>query len=98
MKFINKQAANIVLTADINIVYEANTDAQIRALTVHNPTDANIDITLSIGAQQYIAKTVTAGATEVLSQMFNQQIQKAEQLLMSGEGANVLITVVEITE
>jgi len=45
-----------------------------------------------------IKKTITAGATEVISSLFNQQLVKDEPLTMTGEGANVLITVVEITE
>ena len=45
-----------------------------------------------------VKKTITSGATEVISSLFNQQLVKDEPLTMTGEGANVLITVVEITE
>ncbi|WP_131669254.1 hypothetical protein [Psychrobacter pygoscelis] len=98
MKFINKQANNVTLVADDNTVYQTNVDAQIRALTVHNPTEANIDLVISLGDKQYVKKTVTPNATEVISQLFNQQIKKTEALTMIGEGLNVLLTVVEITE
>lgn len=98
MKFINKQAGNITLSAGDNVIYTAPTDAQIRAFTVYNPADSNIDITVKIGALQYVKKTVTAGATEIISQLFNQQIAKSEAVMMTGEGVNVLLTVVEITE
>lgn len=98
MKFNNKQGANLTLAASDNTVYQSSVEAQIRALTVHNPTAENIDVTASIGGKVYITKTVTNGATEVLGQLFNHQIKKAEALTMTGEGANVLLTVVEITE
>ena len=98
MKFINKQAAILTLIAESNEVYLPKTDAQIRALTVHNPTELPIDLVITITGLQMVKKTITAGATEVISSLFNQQLVKYEPLTMTGEGANVLITVVEITE
>ena len=98
MKLINKQAANITLAAESNTVYLPKTDAQIRALTIHNPTAEPIDLTVEVSGQAMVKKTVTSGATEVISSLFNQQLAKDEPLTMTGEGANVLITVVEITE
>lgn len=98
MKLTNKQAANVTLIAGSNVVYLPDTDAQIRAFTVHNPTAANVDITALVSGQLLIAKTVTPNATEVISSLFNQQLQKDEPMTMTGEGVNVLLTVVEITE
>lgn len=98
MKLTNKQAANITLATGSNTVYLPGTDAQIRAFTVSNPTEANIDLTVEVNGKQMVKKTVTAGATEVVSSLFNQQLVKDEPLTMTGEGANVLLTVVEITE
>ena len=98
MKLTNKQAANITLATGSNTVYLPDTDAQIRAFTVNNPTEANIDLTVEVNGKQMVKRTVTAGATEVISSLFNQQIVKDEPLTMTGEGANVLLTVVEITE
>lgn len=98
MKFINKQAAMLTLIAEVNEVYLPTTDAQIRALTVHNPTELPIDLAIAITGLLMVKKTITAGATEVISSLFNQQLKKDELLTMTGEGANVLITVVEITE
>lgn len=98
MKLINKQAANITLAAASNTVYLPKTDAQIRALTIHNPTAEPIDLTIEVSGKAMAKKTITAGATEVVSSLFNQQLKKDEPLTMTGEGANVLITVVEITE
>ena len=98
MKLINKQAANITLAAASNTVYLPKTDAQIRALTIHNPTAEPIDLTIEVSGKSMIKKTITTGATEVISSLFNQQLVKDESLTMTGKGANVLITVVEITE
>ena len=98
MKLINKQAANITLAAESNSVYLPKTDAQIRALTIHNPTTEPIDLTIEVSGQAMVKKTVTSGATEVISSLFNQQLKKDEPLTMTGEGVNVLLTVVEITE
>ena len=98
MKLINKQAANITLVAASNTVYLPKTDAQIRALTIHNPTADPIDTTILVSGKTYVKKTITGGATEVISSLFYQQLKKDEPLTMTGEGANVLLTVVEITE
>lgn len=98
MKFVNKQVALAALGAASNEIYMPVTDAQIRAFTVHNPTDTPIDIVVTIGAIQMLTKTVTANATEVLGALFNQQLKKSEPLTMTGSGANVMLTVVEITE
>lgn len=98
MAFINQQAALVTLAAASNEIYTAITDAQIRAFTVHNPTEAPIDLVVTVGGVQLLTKTITANATEVLSQLFNQQLKKTEVLTMTGEGANVMLTVVEITE
>lgn len=98
MRLTNKQAANITLVADSNTVYLPKADAQIRAFTVHNPTIEPIDITVLVSGKTMLAKTITAGATEVLSALFNQQLKKDEPFTMTGTGANVLLTTVEITE
>lgn len=98
MKFINKQAALVTLGAASSEIYTPSTDAQIRAFTVHNPTAAPIDIEVNVGAVKLLTKTVTANATEVLSVLFNQQLKKGAALSMTGTGANVMLTVVEITE
>jgi hypothetical protein len=98
MAFINKQAALVTLAAASNEIYTAPTDAQIRALTVHNPTETNIDLVVTVGGVQILTKTIVANSTEVLSQLFNQQLKKTEILTMTGDGANVMLTVVEITE
>lgn len=98
MKYINKQAALVTLGAASNEIYTPATDAQIRAFTVHNPTAEPIDIEVNVGAVKLLTKTITANATEVLSALFNQQLKKGAALSMTGTGANVLITVVEITE
>lgn len=98
MKLTNKQAFNGTLTTGSNTVYLPPTDAQIRAFTVHNPTAANIDVTVTVSGKLMVKKTITAGATEVISSLFNQQLKKDEPLTMTGEGANVLLTVVDITE
>ena len=98
MKYINKQAALITLSAASNEIYTPGTDAQIRAFTIHNPTAEPIDIEVSVGAVKLLTKTVTANATEVLSALFNQQLKKGAALSMTGTGANVMLTVVEITE
>lgn len=98
MKLINKQVANITLVTGSNTVYLPKTDAQIRALTIHNPTANPIDLTIEVNSKVMIKKTITSGATEVISSLFNQQLKKDEPLTMTGLGANVLLTVVEITE
>lgn len=98
MAFINKQAALATLGAASTEIYTAVSDAQIRALTVHNPTAANIDLVVTVGGKQLLVKTIVANATEVLSQLFNQQLKKTQVLSMTGTGANVMLTVVEITE
>lgn len=98
MKLVNKQAANITLATGSNTVYLPKTDAQIRAFTVHNSTASPIDTTVTVSGKLMVVKTVTAGATEVIASLFNQQLVKDEPLTMTGEGANVLLTVVEITE
>ena len=98
MKLVNKQAANITLATGSNTVYLPKTDAQIRAFTMHNPTELPIDTIITVSGQVMVSKTVTAGATEVISSLFNQQLVKDEPLTMTGEGVNVLLTVVEITE
>lgn len=98
MKLTNKQAANILLTAASNTVYLPKTDAQIRAFTIHNPTADPIDVTVEVSGKVYVKKTITGGSTEVIASLFNQQLKKDEPLTMTGEGANVILTVVEITE
>lgn len=97
MKFINRQALNVALTAN-NGTYTPKTDAQIRAFTAFNPTTANIDLIVKIGAQQYIKRTVTPNSTEVINQLFNQQIVTDEVLSVTGTGLNVIVTVVEIVD
>lgn len=98
MKLTNKQAANITLATGSNTVYLPKTDAQIRAFTVHNPTADPIDLTVEVSGKAMVKKTITANSTDVISPLFNQQLVKDEPLTMTGEGANVLLTVVEITE
>lgn len=98
MKLTNKQAANITLAAGSNTVYLPKTDAQIRAFTVHNPTVDPIEVSVTVSGKVVVKKTITANSTDVISPLFNQQLVKDEPLTMTGEGANVLITVVEITE
>lgn len=98
MKLTNKQAANITLAAASNTVYLPKTDAQIRAFTVHNPTVDPIEVTIEVSGKTYVKKTITGGATEVIASLFNQQLKKDEPLTMTGTGANVLLTVVDITE
>lgn len=98
MKLTNKQAANITLAAASNTVYLPKTDAQIRALTTHNPTADPIELSIEVSGKAMVKKTITGGATEVIASLFNQQLKKDEPLTMTGTGANVLLTVVEITE
>lgn len=98
MKLTNKQAANLTLVTGSNTVYLPKTDAQIRALTMYNPTANPIDVTISVNGKVFVKKTITAAATEIISALFNQQLKKDEPLTMTGEGANAILTVVEITE
>lgn len=98
MKLTNKQAANVTLATGSNTIYLPKTDAQIRAFTTNNPTANPVDMTILVNGKQMVKKTITAGATEVISSLFNQQIVKDEPLTMTGTGVNVLLTVVEITE
>lgn len=98
MSFINKQAALVTLGAASNELYTPLSDAQIRAFTVHNPTEAPIDITVTVGAIKMLTKTIAANATDVLGTLFNQQLKKGAALSMTGTGINVMLTVVEITE
>lgn len=97
MSFTNKQAAAQVLVAGSNTIYSPPTDAQIRAFTIHNPTAAPVSLTVQSNGLALVAKTLSEGATEVLSTLFNQQLKKDEPLTMTGEGLNVMLTVVEIT-
>lgn len=98
MKLTNKQAANITLAAGSNAVYLPKTDAQIRALTVHNTTNDPNELIVIVNGKTLVKKTLSANATDVISPLFNQQLVKDEPLTMTGEGINVLLTVVEITE
>lgn len=98
MKLTNKQAANITLGAGSNTVYLPKTDAQIRAFTIHNTTNDPNELTVVVNGKTLVKKTLSANATDVISPLFNQQLQKDEPLTMTGEGINVLLTVVEITE
>jgi len=98
MKLTNKQAFNGTLSTGSNTVYLPKTDAQIRAFTTNNPTANPIDMTVLVNGKQMVKTTITAGATEVVSSLFNQQVKKDEPMTMTGEGVNVLLTVVEITE
>ena len=97
MKFTNKQALNQTLAAGDN-KYTPTVNAEIRAFTAFNPTAANIELIVKIAGKQYIKKTVTAGATETINQLLNQQLKPSEDVVVTGEGLNVLMTVVEITE
>lgn len=97
MSFTNKQAAELALTTDSNLLYTPPTDAQIRAFTVHNPTGAAVNYTVEVNALAMVSRSIAAGATEVVSTLFNQQLQADEPLTMTGEGLNVMVTVVEIT-
>lgn len=97
MKFTNKQALNLTLVAGDN-TYIAKADSQIRALTVYNPTSDSMDLAIKISGKQYIKKTITTGSTEVINQLFNQQLNKDEPMIITGTGLNVLMTLVEITE
>lgn len=94
MKFLNKQALNVVL--DGEQLYTAQSDVQIRAFTVHNPTSNNVDLTIKIGEQVYVKKMVATAQTEVINALFNQQIAKDETMTVTGDELNVLLTVVEI--
>ena len=97
MKFTNKQALNQTLTAGDN-KYTPTVNAEIRAFTAFNPTADNIELVVKIADKQYIKKTVTANATETINQLLNQQLKPSEDVIVMGEGLNVLVTVVEITE
>ncbi|MGM8938156.1 hypothetical protein ACS8E2_05620 [Psychrobacter glaciei] len=98
MKLTNKQEANITLGAGSNTVYLPKADAQIRAFTVHNTTNDPNELTVVVNGKTLVKKTLSANATDVISPLFNQQLKKDEPLTMTGEGVNVLLTVVEITE
>ena len=97
MSFINKQAAAITLTAGSNAVYTPETEAQIRAFTAHNPTAALISFTVESNGLALVSRSIAAGTTEVVSSLFNQQLKTGEPLTMTGEGLNIMLTVVEIT-
>lgn len=96
MKYINKQALNTTLVQSNNN-FLPKADSQIRALTVHNPTDSHVDLTITIGSKAYIKKTIAAGSSEVISQIFNQHLNKDVPMAFTGTGLNVLMSVVEIT-
>ena len=98
MKFTNKQAINTAIATEANFTYLPTADSQIRAFTVHNPTEASIEFTVSISGKIFVKKTLTAGATEVIASLFNHQVNKDEPMALTGLGANVIVTVVEITE
>ena len=98
MKQVNKQAALVTLATGNTVIYLPKTQAQIRALTVYNPTASPVDLSVDVGGKILVAKTVTANATEIISALFNQQLKKDEPIKMQGEGLNVMMTVVEITE
>lgn len=95
-KFISKQV--ICQTINNTLDYISPEKAEIRAFTMHNPTDQNIECTVAVSGIVFIKKTVTAGATETLSLLFNQQIGKDNRLTIAGDGLNVCLTVVEIVE
>ena len=97
MAFTNKQAAALTLVTDNNAIYTPVTDAQIRAFTVHNPTAEAIAYTVDYNGLALVSRSIAAGATEVVSTLFNQQLNADEPLNMTGEGLNVMLTTVEIT-
>lgn len=96
MKHIYKQALNQSVVGQLD--YIASENLQIRALTVHNPTTNNIECVVAVNGNAFIKKTITPNSTEVLSGLFNQHVGKDEAMTFTGDGLNVLMSVVEIVE
>lgn len=78
--------------------YVSPEKAQIRAFSVHNPTDDDVECVVVANGKTFVKKTVMPNATEIFGSLFNQQIGKDERLSITGDGLNVWVSVVEIVE
>lgn len=97
MKFNNIQAFNAPID-DKGLIYTPKANIQIRALTIYNKTSNNIVCDIGIGGKQYVHKTITAAGTEVINAIFNQQVNNGEQISITGNGLNAILTAVEIID
>ena len=95
-----KQAYNNVLAAGDITVYTVPTatEAQIRALTIFNPTASTVTALVKLGINQFIEKAITTKSTLVVSELFNQQLIATGTVIVNGTGLNVILSVAEITK
>lgn len=93
-----KQAFNGLLAAGSNTLYTtpAATLAQIRAATAHNPTAGAVVLTVLVGGFKFVDKTVAVGASVVLSELLNHQVNAAQTVTATGEGVNIILSLAEI--
>lgn len=93
-----KQAYNDTLIAGSNTLYTAPADtlAQIRAFTAHNPTVLPKQLVVSVGGNQFVEKTLAADATLILSELLNHQVNAAQTITATGENLNVILSVAEV--
>lgn len=93
-----KHIQAICQTLNGRLDYFSPEKSEIRAFTVHNPTDDDVECTVTANGKVFVKKTVTPSATEIFGSLFNQQIGKDERLSITGDGLNVWVSVVEIVE
>lgn len=93
-----KRAYNGTLAATDTVLYTATSGStQIRAITVFNPTASTVELTMKVGGNQYLKRSVIAGATITISELINQQIEASETIVAAGVDLNLILAVVEIT-
>lgn len=93
-----KQAYNDTLIAGSNTLYTApaNTLAQVRAFTAHNPTAGAVDLVVLVDGNQFVKKTIAADATLVLSELLNHQVNAGQVVAATGEGLNLILSLAEV--
>lgn len=80
------------------------TVAQIRAVTVHNPTAAPITLTAHIvpaagsfgTANKLLSFAIGAGRAYLCPELINQTMQAADTLVFTGQNLNVMVSVAEV--
>lgn len=80
------------------------TTAQLRAITVHNPTASPVVLTAnvvpaagSVGtSNRLLSVTIAAGRSYLCPELINQTLSAGDALVVTGVGLNLMVSVAEV--
>lgn len=97
MKFNSNQAINSPLGTD-GVLFTAQVKTEIRGILVSNTTDSNVSLNVKINDNDFGTQVYTPGPSENFNKLNNQILKPGDKLLFTGNGLNLLLSIIEIIE